>query len=79
MTAAATAAGALPASGFGWQRARFTLRTVQLQVPDSRAPGFDEECRRQSRLIAAAYPTEDDLAWERITDEAMAEMDDWVA
>ena len=76
---AATVAGAHPAIGFGWQRARFTLRTVQLQVPDSRVPGFDEECRRQSRLIAAAYPTEDDLAWERITEEAMADMDDWVA
>ena len=76
---AATVAGALSASGFGWQRARFALRTVRLQVPDSRAPGFDEECRRQSRLIAVAYPTEDDLAWERITEEAMADMDDWVA
>ena len=76
---AATAAGALPIGGFGWQRAPFTLRTVQLQVPDTRVQGFVEECRRQSRLIAAAYPTEDDLAWERITEEAMADMEDWVA
>lgn len=28
------------------------LRLVQLWVPDTRAPGFAKECRRQSRLSA---------------------------
>jgi hypothetical protein len=28
------------------------LRLVQLWVPDTRAPGFAEECRRQSRVAA---------------------------
>ena len=28
------------------------LRLVQLWVPDTRAPGFVEECRRQSRAAA---------------------------
>ena len=27
------------------------LRPVQLWVPDTRAPGFAEECRRQSRAL----------------------------
>ena len=27
------------------------LRPIQIWVPDTRAPGFPEECRRQSRLI----------------------------
>lgn len=30
------------------------LRPVQIWVPDTRRPGFAEECRRQSRLAAAA-------------------------
>ena len=60
-------------------RAVPALRTVRLQVPDTRAPGFDEECRRQCRRIAAAFPTGEDAAWERIAEEAMADMDDWTA
>ena len=27
------------------------LRPIQLWVPDTRAPGFAEECQRQSRLL----------------------------
>jgi len=27
------------------------LRPIQIWVPDSRRPGFAEECRRQSRLL----------------------------
>ena len=27
------------------------LRPIQIWVPDSRRPGFVEECRRQSRLL----------------------------
>lgn len=30
------------------------LRPLQIWVPDTRAPGFDEEARRQSRAVAAA-------------------------
>lgn len=29
------------------------LRPIQIWVPDTRAPGFEEEARRQSRLVAA--------------------------
>jgi len=31
---------------------RTGLRLMQLWVPDTRAPGFAKECRRQSLLIA---------------------------
>jgi hypothetical protein len=30
------------------------LRPVQIWVPDIRRPGFAEECRRQSLLVAAS-------------------------
>ena len=29
------------------------LRPIQIWIPDTRAPGFAEEARRQSRLVAA--------------------------
>ena len=36
------------------------LRPVQIWVPDTRRPGFAEECLRQS-LVVAASPDEKDL------------------
>ncbi|MSP02308.1 MAG: DUF3018 family protein [Acetobacteraceae bacterium] len=52
------------------------LRPVQIWVPDTRAPGFAEECRRQSRLIrdreTAASRAEDD-AWEAVSWESTAD------
>lgn len=51
------------------------LRPIQIWVPDTRSPGFAEECRRQSRLLAesAAESEAEDLDFiERATD-----MDDW--
>lgn len=48
---------------------RAGLRPVQIWVPDTRAPGFAEECRRQCELIAAALATADGREelefWER--------------
>ena len=37
------------------------LRLVRLWVPDSRAPGFAEECRRQTALAAASDRADTDL------------------
>ena len=38
------------------------FRQVNLWVPDTRAPEFVKECRRQSRLASSAEPSEiDDL------------------
>jgi L-alanine-DL-glutamate epimerase-like enolase superfamily enzyme len=38
------------------------LRPVQIWVPDVRAKGFAEECRRQARLVAAGDAEDHDLA-----------------
>jgi hypothetical protein len=50
------------------------LRPVQIWVPDTSAPGFADECRRQCELIAAAERmdagrTETEF-WERISADA---------
>ena len=37
------------------------LRPVQIWVPDTRRPGFADECRRQARLVAAADAGDRDL------------------
>lgn len=37
------------------------LRPVQIWVPDTRRPGFDEECRRQARLVANSDNADRDL------------------
>lgn len=37
------------------------LRPVQVWVPDVRAPGFAEKCRRQARAVAASDPAGDEL------------------
>jgi hypothetical protein len=37
------------------------LRPLQIWVPDTRRPGFAEECRRQSRVVARADAADRDL------------------
>ncbi|MFA8387900.1 MAG: antitoxin MazE family protein [Pelagibaca sp.] len=51
------------------------LRPVQIWVPDTRRPGFAEECRRQAALIAAAERQDADLSG--FMDAAAADLDDW--
>lgn len=51
------------------------LRPVQIWVPDTRRPGFAEECRRQSRLAAQADLADQDMP--RFMDEALADVDGW--
>ena len=48
------------------------LRPVQIWVPDTRRPGFVEECRRQSRVVAAADAQDRDL--EAFLDAALADL-----
>jgi hypothetical protein len=38
------------------------LRPLQIWVPDTRRPGFAEECRRQSRVVASADAADRDLS-----------------
>ena len=49
------------------------LRPVQIWVPDTRRPGFAEECRRQSQLM------QDDDHKQETTDwlEAAADREGW--
>jgi hypothetical protein len=54
---------------------RAGLRPVQIWVPDTRRPGFAEECRRQSRLVAAADLADADLLG--FMDAALADVDGW--
>ncbi len=51
------------------------LRPVQIWVPDARRPGFDAECRRQSRLAAKADSHDAGLAV--LMDAALADVDGW--
>ena len=45
------------------------LRPLQIWVPDTRAPGFDAEARRQSRAVAATREDREVNAFiERVTD-----------
>ncbi|BCI93004.1 MULTISPECIES: antitoxin MazE family protein [Acetobacteraceae] len=53
------------------------LRPVQIWVPDTRAKGFDEECRRQARLVASADAHDPDLA--SFLEAAAADLDGWEA
>ena len=39
------------------------LRPVQIWVPDTRRPGFAEECRRQSSLLSGDPDEADVLGW----------------
>ena len=39
------------------------LRPVQIWVPDTRRPGFAEECRRQSLIIAASAEEKELQDW----------------
>lgn len=53
------------------------LRPVQLWVPDTRQPGFQKECRRQSRLVAKADRADGELMV--LIEAAAAELDGWTA
>ena len=50
------------------------LRPVQIWVPDTRRPGFAEECRRQSRIVAASDAADSDLG--AFLDAALADIDE---
>lgn len=39
------------------------LRPVQIWVPDTRRPGFADECRRQSRILRNDPQEAETLAW----------------
>jgi hypothetical protein len=52
---------------------RAGLRPIQIWVPDTRRPGFAEECRRQSAVLADDPQERDTLDWLR----SVADDDGW--
>jgi Protein of unknown function (DUF3018) len=50
------------------------LRPLQIWVPDTRRPGFAEECRRQSLLVAKADAADPDM--RAFMDAALADLDE---
>ena len=50
---------------------RAGLRPILVWVPDPRSPGFAEECRRQSAMLADDPLERDTLEWlQAVVDEA---------
>lgn len=49
------------------------LKPIQIWVPDTSAPGFAEECRRQSRLLQNDPHEQEILDWI----EKVADTDGW--
>ena len=49
------------------------LRPLQIWVPDTRRPGFADECRRQSVLVAAADLA--DMELQEFMNDSLATMD----
>ena len=50
------------------------LRPIQIWVPDTRRPGFAEECRRQARAVARADMAGQDML--DFLDAALLDMED---
>ncbi|AHE96982.1 antitoxin MazE family protein [Thioalkalivibrio paradoxus] len=53
------------------------LRPLQIWVPDTRQPGFVEECRRQSMVVARTDLDDPDV--DTFMEGAPADADDWTA
>jgi hypothetical protein len=53
------------------------LRPIQIWVPDTRRPGFDDECRRQCQVVAQADQADPTL--DPFMDEILADVEGWVA
>ena len=51
------------------------FRPVQIWVPDTRRPNFDDECRHQCRLVAQADRA--DTGMHQFMDEVLADIDGW--
>ena len=51
------------------------LRPTQIWVPDTRKPGFAEECRRQGRVVANADLADPELL--DVMDATLADADEW--
>ena len=53
------------------------LRPVQIWVPDTRLPGFADECKRQSLLVNQSDLTDAELL--KLMDDAFGSVEGWTA
>lgn len=53
------------------------LRPIQIWVPDTRKPGFEEACHAQAKLVAKADAADKKLL--DFMDNIRADTDDWAA
>jgi hypothetical protein len=53
------------------------LRPLQIWVPDTRRPGFADECRRQSIVVAQADLEDEEL--KTFLEGALGDAEDWTA
>lgn len=51
------------------------LRPVQIWVPDTRRPGFADECKRQAALVAETERHDAELS--DFLDAALADLEGW--
>lgn len=51
------------------------LRPVQIWVPDTRRPGFADECQRQ--CLAVSRTDAQDGTLSRLMDEALSDLEGW--
>lgn len=51
------------------------LRPVQIWVPDTRRPGFNDLCKRQARMVALADGRDSDLG--TFMDAVLHDVDGW--
>ena len=51
------------------------LRPIQLWVPDTRDPGFADECKRQAMAVAASDSK--DASLEALMDEGLEDLKAW--
>jgi len=53
------------------------LRPIQIWVPDTRRPGFAEECKRQSKLASKADRADVDMM--DFMEQALPDVNGWTA
>jgi len=51
------------------------LRPLQIWVPDTAQPGFDDECRRQAALVS--HSDAEDVEMFEFIDETVSDVDGW--
>lgn len=54
---------------------RAGMRPVQIWVPDTRRPDFDDECRKQCQLVAQADNADTEI--HQLMDAALEDLGGW--